>query len=406
MRYALGGSAVEIEDWDDLVRSAEEGLLNENAYCELKKALPPREFNVELARDLASLTVHGGLFIVGIGDAGANKAGEVVGVKDADRVHTRLTQIADGLVEPSVVCSVSVLQHPADPTLGCVLVEVPPSSTAPHRADERYWGRTSEGKRVLSDPEVAHLFSQRRQRRDDFATELRALVSSSQLVPDEARETSQLHLIARPGQPTGLSSPPWRGESAISLIAAAPMPQGRYGGTGLATLRQSAPHPDGIVAHQPFGDPRFETRESETGRLLIRDEGGVDLSLCGVTWLQRGGEAPGYYVDLAHAAVCVEQTSRLVAVLSDRISYNGTWRMGVHVDRLKEGKSLRAYGAHGKYAPMFLEETYERLLVATGEEIRDKPQQVTSRLLEGLARGLGEAALLPYNSIDDLVRRY
>src|SRR6478735_3522742 len=92
----FGPSRVAVNSWADLAAAAQEGLLDEHSFCELKKGLPPAGTNTETARDLASFGVMGGLFVVGIRDAGNGKAGDVVGVDDAHAVKARLVAIADG----------------------------------------------------------------------------------------------------------------------------------------------------------------------------------------------------------------------------------------------------------------------------------------------------------------------
>lgn len=163
---------VALETWSEIEFAAGQGLIDERTHCELKKGLPPSPQNTELARDLASLTVEGGVLVYGVTDAGSGVAGTVVGVKEAEAARTRLVGVAQGSVQPSIVCEVSIVSNPADSERACVVVAVPPSPVAPHRADERYWGRSAEGKRVLSDAEVADLFARRRNRDDRFSDQI------------------------------------------------------------------------------------------------------------------------------------------------------------------------------------------------------------------------------------------
>jgi hypothetical protein len=58
--------AVQIDTWGDLVAAADAGVLQETQWVECKTNVPKgKNANLELARDLASLSVEGGLLVVG-----------------------------------------------------------------------------------------------------------------------------------------------------------------------------------------------------------------------------------------------------------------------------------------------------------------------------------------------------
>jgi hypothetical protein len=60
--------SVQISRWSDLVAAAESGTLAETQWVELKATIPASTSaaNLEVARDLASLSVDGGLLVVGV----------------------------------------------------------------------------------------------------------------------------------------------------------------------------------------------------------------------------------------------------------------------------------------------------------------------------------------------------
>jgi hypothetical protein len=87
--------------WDDIVAAAAAGILDEGTHwVEIKKDVPAssRSANLELARDLASLAVDGGLLVIGVVDANG-KAGDVVGANLAGLVQ-RIDQVARDRVDP------------------------------------------------------------------------------------------------------------------------------------------------------------------------------------------------------------------------------------------------------------------------------------------------------------------
>lgn len=62
-----GKPVLRVTGWDDLVAAAQAGVLAETQWVELKAALPASASaaNLELAKDLASLSVDGGVYIIG-----------------------------------------------------------------------------------------------------------------------------------------------------------------------------------------------------------------------------------------------------------------------------------------------------------------------------------------------------
>jgi hypothetical protein len=97
--------------------AADQGLLDEtNGYCELKKDLPPSAQNTEIGGDLASLSVRGGILIVGIEDQGGGKGGKVLGVSAPDGCRQRLIGIAGAIVRPALTCDVSIIATPLSAT--------------------------------------------------------------------------------------------------------------------------------------------------------------------------------------------------------------------------------------------------------------------------------------------------
>lgn len=94
--------------WSDVVEAAAGGLLDESHWVDLKQELPvgKRTHNTELAQDLASFAVDGGLLVIGVEDHNS-RAGKVRGVELA-KLADRVDQIARNKVRPPLV----VRSHP------------------------------------------------------------------------------------------------------------------------------------------------------------------------------------------------------------------------------------------------------------------------------------------------------
>jgi hypothetical protein len=76
------------------------GKLDETHWLELKREIPTTKgSNAELARDLASLAVDGGLLIIGIEEVDLGRVGAIVGT-DLAGLAERVDAIARSRVDP------------------------------------------------------------------------------------------------------------------------------------------------------------------------------------------------------------------------------------------------------------------------------------------------------------------
>jgi hypothetical protein len=330
-------------DWQQLEVAAAEGLLDEHTYVELKLALPPAGKNVETARDLASFGVLGGVLVVGIKDEGGGKAGEVVGLDNPEGTRDRLVAIADASVQPPLPCEILIIEHPDQTGRGCVICVVPPSAQAPHRADERYWGRSSTGKRVLSDPEVATLFAERRHVADRFREELLALQGSFDPVRPGQRQGGHLYLAAKPKQLDFPGRPPWQpNDTVLTVIGSAVLSRGS-GGPNFGGAHYSVGHPSGLLAQsfpsgeQPEDGPNFL-------KILIKDDGSVHaVSGLGTFQAQsRTHQSEMKVIMLSATAVQVDQFVRAAGLVADRLDIWGAWTIGVRISDLSEARPYTA----------------------------------------------------------------
>jgi Putative DNA-binding domain len=378
-----------LSTWDELVAAAEGGLLGENQWCELKAALPPsdKRSNIELARDLASLSVYGGVFIVGITDDE-----RVVG-SDIGGMVTRLSQVSAAGIDPPLS------PHIHDPIEGpdgksVVIVSVPPSPLAPHMVDGHYWGRSSEGKRTLVDAEVRSLMALRDRGEDAFRSRLLGMVDRDPLVDFvEGHPTGQGHvyLLAEPCAPV----PAHTSEGLLDLRYGLPYSDGRW---DLSACGSQAFDPDGLAlmtGREVFG-ARYERGLCY---LSLKDKDtSVEVVSGGATFIwesQGGNQIHGVFASLI-ARLTVQHIA-LVQRLGGKVGYQGQWRLGVHVTNLR-GKSLSSSQRLGHWPP-FSSDSYTRTSVLSAAELGDETESFkvasgqTDRaagvLLGGLFRGLG-----------------
>jgi hypothetical protein len=394
-----GYPPVRISQWADLVAAVQSGTLAETQWVELKAAIPASTSaaNLEVARDLASLSVDGGLLVVGVKDPGT-KAEHIVGTTDGmEGLKSRLGQIAGStrIQPPLHVSFVPPIVIPADSTRAVLLVTVPASASAPHMVDEKYWGRGATGKRPLSDVEIDRLMTERRRRRDDFVEKLRSLPEPS------ARQNGHRSVMAEPA--VGLAGPSVTevatGQHPRQLVtdALSFSPQWR---PSFESLRYVVDHPDGLaLASWEFVAETPD--EKDILYLLVTDGGAVRVaSGRGTCPYGRDGDQIG--IASNHIIEIVHQTLALAAhVGKSYLRYSGIWNVGVHLNGIAGRLPLQAfYQGHWDFRPSpFQTPEYTRTSSASTEDLADRTSSIVEVLLADLARGLGlRNYLFPYTN--------
>ena len=392
-----------IASWDDLVAAVQAGALNESHWVECKEHIRAKEpgANRETAKDLASLTVDGGVLAIGVRDKKKNQPltdADVVGTDDdIDGLLKRLTHIARGTtVRPAIqIIPGPVLQHPDKPNRAALLISVPASASAPHMVAGSYWGRDAQGKRTLDDVEVDRLFHQRRLRQEDFESRLRALSDTLDPFRGGQRRLAHAYVVARPDLPADgsfMRALEDRNVLTNELISVWNSRQYRFESPSFLQLDGDQPHPEGIArdfrVDQPssgddLGHMHFE---ADHMRLFVGRDGSVQVA-SGRGSRPRIDGRP--IVDVKFVAGVVHQVIMLAAQLAaGRLAYTGTWTIGVHINNL-------AY-SYGVQRPMFPDAgqpyatpEYTRVESTSTAAMIDDPVSIVDDLLHDHARGAG-----------------
>jgi hypothetical protein len=395
--------------WSDVVEAAAGGLLDESHWVDLKQELPAgkRTHNTELAQDLASLAVDGGLLVIGVEDHDS-RAGKMCGVELA-RLADRVDQVARDKVRPSLVVRSHEVHDPDRPGRGCLLVHVPPSAQAPHMVDYVYYGRGDRANVRLGDEQVRAIIEGRRRSRADVTAEFRRMADDDPIAASE-RQLGHLYLLAQPetAAEETLVELLARGDAAgviQELLGAVVRERGTSGfAPDLHTLFDRVPRAEGLAltSYSAEEGPRGEQTLLE---LVLREDVGVRLT-CG-----RGTDAfpprgfpPPDRPPVAVIAVLVLGLAHSVAALAGRLAdehgaYQGQWRLGIRMDRLRGAVPLDLLQGHPLDRPgnPYNRDEYERVTSASTEELVNAPHAVAERLVAPLLRGLGIAPrYLPY----------
>ena len=397
--------------WSDVVEAAAGGLLDESHWVDLKQELPAgkRTHNTELAQDLASLAVDGGLLVVGIEDHDS-RAGKVRGVELA-KLADRVDQVARDKVRPSLVVRSHEVPDPDRPGQGCLLVHIPPSAEAPHMVDYVYYGRGDRANARLGDEQVRAIIEDRSRGRTDVTAELRRMADDDPIPADE-RQLGHLYLLAQPETAAEEALVEFLARSDAAGVIQELLKSivgDRGSGTtefspDLHLLLDRVPRAEGL-ALTSYSAEEGPRREQTVLELVIREDGGVRLT-CGrgTDAFPRMGFPSSDRPPMAVIAMLVLGLAHSVAALAGRLAdayaaYQGQWRLGIRMDRLRGAVPLDLLQGHPLHRPRnpYSRDDYERVASASTEELVNAPHAVAERLVAPLLCGLGVASrYLPY----------
>jgi hypothetical protein len=409
-----GRPRLNTSSWGDLVSAVESGATRETQWCELKADVPASSgANTELAKDLASLTVDGGVLLIGIRDKAATAA-DIIGVDDAslDGLSSRIDQVAGARVSPPMTVVLHPVSDPSASGRSVLVVEVPKSASAPHMVGDVFWGRSATGKRPLSEPEVAQLIGERARHADLFDSELVAMEKTVDPLPIAERTLGRLYVMAKPvNSPRIKLGSAIREKYVLQIVAESwrwrqVRPQWA---TGFGNLNYGIAHPDGHAA-ATYAPAEWNAKaEPYLHYLLLRDDGAVQY--VGSDAIRRwGGKADGSpCISLPAVCEAVQQVANIAAHLStEYLSYAGQWRLGLHITSLRGlypsqayQESLSGYG----FTP-FQTESYTRTSVVSIEQMTDPSSVVVEAVAADLARGLRlDRVVFPYTDIAHMARK-
>lgn len=120
----------------------------ETDSLDFKREQGPKNDNVDTAKDIAAMTVEGGVIVIGIEEDTVDRAADIRPFS-LDGIGNRIRQIADTLIFPP-------------PAFEIRAVDVQPSQVAPHYVAGRFPRRSDATTKTLTEGEISRLYSTRR----------------------------------------------------------------------------------------------------------------------------------------------------------------------------------------------------------------------------------------------------
>jgi predicted HTH transcriptional regulator len=136
------------------------GIAEETPSLEFKRQIA--KDTAEVAKDIAAMTVNGGVIVYGMDeDKRAQLAMKIV-VMPLRGVEERLHSIAGMKIAPVPAFDVTLIRENPEDSEGAVVLTVAPSTLAPHCVEGRFPCREGTITRYLTEPEIARFYELRR----------------------------------------------------------------------------------------------------------------------------------------------------------------------------------------------------------------------------------------------------
>lgn len=382
---------------DDLRAAFFDGRLDESAWCELKRELPPRskDANRELARDLASLAVDGGSLYIGVDEKAPG--GDPLRAQPLAGLRERVDQIGRSRVTPPLFVESHEIPADGRPGYGYLEVVVRASADAPHQVEGVYFGRSDTGKCRLPDQQVERLMRGREQQRHGAEDALQVLIAADPY-QGENRAHPHLFIVARPGvRRTEMCRDLIAADAGFRLLLSLrtgvinEVTGALYSATPQApdsvlnTLMNPRPITGGValtsLSAQSSGD---EQRHRE---LRIDEDGDLSLYHSCVGWDAGSFNAiPRKELSGPKIVGSLRELLAVTAAVSHSIRIPGSWHVGAALT------GIRGY-AHRvndwpDYGPPCTEDAYLRVERFNLAVIERTPGDVADKLLGRLLRGL------------------
>lgn len=399
-----------LDTWEAVVIASGAGVLDETAWVEKKQDIPAssKPANKELARDLASLSLDGGVLLVGVADDGT-----VTGfTHDPEALRTRVVQLASTVISPPLFVEMTFLREPSagsDATVAVIVV--PASGSAPHMVEDKYWGRNSVGKRPLSDPEIDRVMTARRHRTQRVDEELRNLERELGPLCDDPT-LGHLSFVAHPRGTTRKTLTDALGDRFLPQLLNEASDFGSTWAPWSFTHATSTFHPDGILVSSDDHRQGLTADEPWSYRLLLSQDGTVSGVSGGATCeisRERRSEATSA-VDVGYLLEGVHRLVHLAGyVATEHLQFWGEWEIGVHVTGIRGlYASMRCKGRGFGYemAP-YPQDDYLYSTSSTTRLLQSSTPEVVDRLLTPLLRSLGvHRTYLPYERGEQIFERH
>ena len=376
---------------EELKRAVAAGTVRETGTFDAKAAMPAQGKNKDLARDICAMTVDGGVLVYGLGGDDPTRPNALLPF-DLAGAAERIDQVAQMAIAEPPTIEIHDIPVQDGSGVGYLAVEIPASPRAPHmvtlEGDNRYYGRGATGNRILTEGEVARLYS----RRERWEIDRRAWLEDAVAGMPFAFEAP----LERVGPMLVLARPVAASDRLLSRACGEQDPRHFLQRDVAEMARSRDPYPD--QGTSGIGDALDVTRRGAEVWVMQRDrdltssyQSRLEIALDGtlsywhapvINSRAQREEGPAFIMERSITRALF-QTLVVASLLYERGGYAGAVDVGVAVLGIEHATGAALSNSFDS-GPIYGAAEYRHDLRATTTEIRRDPEGLTRHLLEGL----------------------
>lgn len=392
----------------EILAAIEAGDLTETATFDAKASLPAKGKSRDLAIDVAAMANDGGTLLYGVGED-ENRRPTIPTPFELAGARERVDQIVRTCISEPPDVQVREIQTDNDPSLGYLVIAVPPSPRAPHMVtvgkEYRYYGRSDTGNVPLTEGEVARLYERRRGWEIDREKLLDEVIEKAPIEPNP--DFAYLHLVAHPVVPDEDLFDRAKGDRHVAdflnglfcIALSSDIWPRTYGDKGYSPDLSDYNHfersADGWVTRQGLGADWSNFEDPAHVLQLVVGLDGTGHLFCGRA-AERTERGLLLFEDLVAGL-----TARFLSVLGGLYAagaYLGPVDLGLAVAGIREAMSsklsqniltmysLQPYGR----------DTYRRTERCSASTLKDEPRSVARKLVLPLMRAITQERYEPF----------
>lgn len=349
--------------------------------------------NANLAIDLASFAVDGGVVVVGVDEATDPPTPTPIALAG---LKERIDQVGRSRVDPPLLVTCDEIPAAGHAGKGYLVISVPASPMAPHMVDNIYRGRGDTTNIRLSDAEVRRIRGQRRQGEFDILAILQAEVGRDP-VAGEGRQNGHLFVVAEPVFSESEMLLPVAGDNWRVWL------HGRFLDDAPRLTAQWAPDISSAarVARTPLGwalrswdgerAAAAHQDESEVLELQVNENGGLRL-FCARATDVFGRDGVVVILDSLVFGFVWRVTDWARAV-AEQTGFVGNWRFGIALTRIAGARSpLITRAVFRARDASYEDDEYNAWTEATYAELAGDLVPIVERLVGRLNRALSNTS--------------
>lgn len=357
--------------------------------------------SIDIATDLSAFAnTSGGVLIYGLAEDGHGQLTIPNPIKLKGE-RERIDQIVRTCVDEVPFVKLTAIETQQDPSIGYLIVVVPPSERAPHmvivKGESRYYGRAETGNYVLNQSEVARLYERRRVTEASILPLLDEAIKQAPVADND--KFAHLHIVARPvlADDTILDRCLPSGKNHKELLTGV-LDQISSSGIYKDGYVPDIGHPGSGWVRRPegyYGKCHYGSEEDMGVHFQFNLDGSAYFFSGRAAEAHREGEPKSFF-----SSIVAGSTTKFFAVLGelyDRANYLGMVDVGLAVTGLEGCVPALPRDPFGTL-PKFAGRAYRRTARSNAMLLKEDPKRVAAQLVMPLVDAVSQGTDDPFKN--------